>query len=166
MAIQIFHKQEIGNGLEYVDSKVSVKAADDTITVTEAGIKANIPAVPEVPVSVKEITVNGNALTVTKTDNTSETLDLPQPQQVVDIHLNGLTFADGKLTATLSDGTTKDVDFTAEVIVQALEGADEPTKKRLAKTLLDVIKGTEVQDLAGNTEGFLLPVSIETTQVI
>lgn len=160
MAIQVFHKTELGKTLEYVDAKTEVKldnSGNVQLERTEAGLKASvvIPAAPEVPAALNGATIQDRTITFTKTQGEAVTIELPAFP--VDVKLQSLAFTpEGKLKATLSDNSTAEVDFTAEVVVKALESATQEQKTRLKAALLDTLKGEEVQDFAGATKGYLL----------
>lgn len=203
MAIQIFHKTEIGKGIEFADGKYNVKAGKN-VTVDETGVNADIPvkaplekdadgnikladgtltdvtvtdgklvktkadgttedvALPTAPTAVTGGSISGNIITLPKSDGTSDTIELPAVP--VDVKLSSLEFTpDGKLKATLSDNTTAETDFTAEVVILAIEAADNNQKERIVEAikdqLLSALRGTEVQDSSGNAEGYLLPTA-------
>lgn len=82
------------------------------------------------------------------------------PPANVDVKLGGLTFENGKLKATLSDNSAVETDFTAEIVVAAIEQANEREKQRIADALkdafLDALRGEELKDFAGATRGFLI----------
>lgn len=126
--ISILHKTELGHGLEVgSDHKLKVKT-DNT---------GNVQF---------ELSDNGLKGQVTL------------PQIPVDVKLSSLEFTPtGKLKATLSDNSTTEVDFNAAVVIAAIKAANENQKAELKTFLLDLLKGEEVQDFAGNTKGFLLP---------
>ena len=160
MAIQVFHKTELGKTLEYVDAKTEVKldnSGNVQLERTEAGLKASvvIPDAPEVPAALNGATIQDHTITFTKTQGEAVTIELPAIP--VDVKLQSLAFTDeGKLKATLSDNSTTEVDFTAEVVVKTLESASQEQKTRIKAALLNVFKGEEVQDFAGTTKGYLL----------
>lgn len=111
------------------------------------------------PNAFTSFTKTDNTVTFTKVDGTTENLELPAIP--VDIHFDNAEFTDeGKLKVTLSNGDTKETDFNAEIVVKAVEGATETQKQRIAAALKDellkLIKGEEVQDLNGESKGFLL----------
>lgn len=162
MSIKLGHDYNFGNGLEINAGKVQVKTKDTesiSFTVTDEGVSAQyIGNTNEVDTSNFITNVKHN-----ETDNSLEftrssgnvVVTLPKPE--VDVHLSGLEFEQDKLKATLSDGSTKEVQFTAELIVSSLENAPEDVKKRLANILLpNFIRGEEVQDLNGVTKGYLV----------
>lgn len=201
--IQLFHKTEIGKGLEFKDSKYNVKAGK-YIIVDENGVSADIPvkaplekdadgnikladgtltnvnvvdgklvktkadgsieevALPAAPTAVTGGSISDRTITLSKTDGTSDTIELPAIP--VDVKLSSLDFTDsGKLKATLSDGTTTETDFNAEIVVKAIESANDAQKQRIVDALKDKLlsslRGTEVQDSSGGTEGYLLPTA-------
>lgn len=203
MAIEIFHKSEMGDGLEFTAGKYKVKAGKN-ITVDATGVSADIPvkaplekdadgnikladntlidvtvagnnlvktkadgtneevALPAAPTAVTGGSISGNTITLPKSDGTSDTIELPAIP--VDVKLSSLEFTpESKLKATLSDGTTTETEFTPEVVVKAIEAATDEQKQRIVDalkgTLLTSLRGTEVRDSSGTTEGYLLPTA-------
>lgn len=152
------------------DADGSIKLADGTltdVTVTEGnlvktkadGSTENV-ALPAAPTAVTGGSISGNTITLPKSDGTSDTIELPAIP--VDISLDDLVFTnEGKLKATLTNGSIKETDFTAEVVVKAIESADDAQKQRIVDALKDKLlsslRGTEVQDSSGKSEGYLLP---------
>lgn len=157
MAIKIVHDYEADKGLEVTEGKlnVKIKAGETVLKVGDEGLYTELPAQQEIPVAFKDASISGTTITFTKTDDSTSTLELPA--QTVDVHVSGLTFTDGKLKATLSDGSTAETDFTAEIVVNALKGADSTQKQALKELFVEILKGEEVQDLSGTVKGFLLP---------
>lgn len=154
--IQIFHKTEAGKGIEFADGKYNVKSAmPEVVTVTDEGV-----GVAKLP---KVLVVEGNAVKITYTDGTSENLDLPA--QSIDVKLQGAEVEGNNLKLTLTDGTeivtdlTKFMDFTPEGVLEAIKNFDTAQKAEFKTALLELLKGTEVQDSNGTTEGFLLPTA-------
>lgn len=82
--------------------------------------------------------------------------------QTVDVKLDleNVSFKDGQLHFQLSDGTSKDIQFTPIVIVKALESATDEQKKAIASALSDAIlesiKGEALADLDSDVKGYLL----------
>lgn len=166
MAIKIYHEQEVGHGLKkYDDNKLGFlpdNSGNVQFTISDAGVKGavTIPAAPDFPVALApNPTISGRVITFPKTDGSAAaTVELPAVP--VDVKLRGLEFTDtGKLKATLSDNSTTEVDFTAEVVIKALESAGQAQKNRLKALFLTFMKGEEVQNIAGETKGFLLPTA-------
>lgn len=154
----LLRKEQVGNGLEVsTEHKLQVKAGRN-VTVDAGGVHVDFPEVPQAPKAVADVTIAGTTVTKSFTDGTSATETLPAP--TVDVHLSGITFADGKLKATLSDGSTQEAEFSAELVVAAIEGMNDTQKGKLVDALLpkllDAIKGEEVKDFADVQLGFLL----------
>lgn len=147
--------------VEAVEAAYSKSQAIDTI---EPQVTSNTDRIEALegktaPTALTGASREGNTITFTRSNSESDiTVDLPAVP--VDVKLQSLEFTDqGKLKATLSDDSTAEVDFTAEVVVKALEAADSGQKARIKTLLLDILKGEEVQNLAGETKGFLLPAA-------
>lgn len=158
MSIKLAHDYNFGKGFEIVDGKIQAKVqntATINLSVTDDGIKADFVGTTGTgllkDVSVKEAE---NKLVFTVEGGADKEVVLPA--KTVDVHLSGLEFADSKLKATLSNGQVKEVAFNAELIVAALESADQAQKQRLATALLEVLRGEEVQDIDGVSKGYLL----------
>lgn len=155
-------KDEAGN-IKLADGTVTdVTVTDGKLVKTKADGTTEDVALPTAPTAVTGGSITGNAITLTKTDGTSDTIDLPAVP--VDVKLSSLEFTpDGKLKATLSDNTTAETDFTAEVVILAIESANDSQKQRIVEAikdqLLSALRGTEVQDSSGNAEGYLLPTA-------
>ena len=154
------------------DADGNIKLADGTLTdvtvtdgklvKTKADGTTEDVALPAAPTAVTGGSISGNTITLPKSDGTSDTIELPAVP--VDVKLSSLEFTtEGKLKATLSDGTSTETDFTAEVVVKAIESADDAQKQRIVDalkgTLLTSLRGTEVQDSSGVSEGYLLPTA-------
>ena len=159
--IQLMHKEEVGKTTEVVDGHVEVKINNEgnvKFERTEAGLKGEV-ALPEVKVSV------------TKVDDTTE--ELPLPAQAIDVKLKGAELTeDNKLKLTLTDDSVIEADLAK--FVDAPKAASEywteikalpdfkATFVELLKSpeakaaLLEVLKGDEVQNLSGETKGYLL----------
>lgn len=155
---QVLKREQVGLGLEVsAEHKLQVKAGRN-VTVDAGGVHVDLPEVTPAPKAVADVTISGTTVTKTFTDGTSSNETLPTP--TVDVHLAGITFADGKLKATLSDGSFKEAEFTAELVVAAIEGMDDTQKGKvvdaLLPKLLEAIKGEEVKDFADVQLGFLL----------
>lgn len=162
--IKILHSGDLGKTTENVAGKLEVKlnnSGNVHFERTTAGLKGNV-TIPDIPSVLNGASVSGNAITFTKTSGSPLTVQLPAP--TVDVKLSSLEFTSaGKLKATLTDRSTVEVDFTAEVVVKAIEGANEAQKQRLVNALLPKLKtslrGEEVKDFADRTTGYLLPAN-------
>lgn len=151
------------------DADGNIKLADGTltdVTVTDGKlVKTKAGGTTEdvaLPTAVTGGSISGNTITLHKSDGTSVTIELPAIP--VDISLDDLVFTnEGKLKATLTNGSIKETDFTAEVVVKAIESADDAQKQRIVDALkgalLTSLRGTEVQDSSGVSEGYLLPTA-------
>lgn len=152
----LLERKQVGNGLEVITGgMLQVKAADSTIEVSSEGVKA---VIPEQKRAVANVARNGNAITLTFTDSTTASFDLPEVP--VDVHLEGVTFQNGKLVVTLNNGTTKETEFTSAFLRAAFESMSDTEKGKIADsilpTILAKIKGEIVQDFADKTLGYLL----------
>lgn len=161
---QVVHNGEWSNVFELDDNKLDLKidtSGNVELTKSPAGLKASVafPAIPDVPVALKSITVEGNVLKLTNTKD--EVKDVELPPHTVDVKLQGAEVtADNKLKLTLSDGSEVEADLAKFVDAPktAQEYWDEikqlPTFK---EDLMKVLKGEALQNLAGETFGYLLP---------
>lgn len=175
MAIELFHKTETGDGLEFVGGKYQVKAGTG-VRVDGSGVHCTISADVQSPlektdsgvIKLKDGTVvdfrmdeANRQIVATLADGSTK--NVPLPALPVDVKISGLTFADGKLKATLSDGTSVETDFNAEIVVKAIEAADDAQKRRIIAAikplLLAELRGEEVQNSSGESKGFLLPTA-------
>lgn len=139
------------------DSKLEVKpdnSGNVQFIVTDDGLKGNV-AIPVQGTFVTGGSIAGNIITLTKSDNTTVTIQLPAIP--VDVRVTGLKFERGKLKGTLSDGTGVETEFTLQVITQALQNATEQDKQAFKAVLLDIIKGEELKDTNDTLHGYLLP---------
>lgn len=156
MAIQIFHKTEAGNGLEFVGGKYQVKAGRN-VSVDGNGVNVDFPAPA---VTVQSVTPATGGFTVTQTDGTSSKIDFPA--QTVDVKLAGLEFITntGQLKATLSDGTLVTTVFTTDIVLMTIQQMTARQKAQLVSALRDdlltAIRGEEVQDSLGTHKGYLV----------
>lgn len=171
--IQFFEKPEVGKTTEVVDDRLEVKpdnSGNVKFTRTDDGLKGEV-TLPTEKTVVKSIAVVGDKLKVTDTDGFEELVALPA--QAVDVKLQGAELTeDNKLKLTLSDDSVIEADLAK--FVDAPKSATEywteikalpdfkDTVIELLKSpeakaaLLEVLKGEEVQNLAGDTKGYLL----------
>ena len=171
--IQFFEKPEVGKTTEVVDDRLEVKpdnSGNVKFTRTDDGLKGEV-ALPAAQTVIKTITVEDGKLKVTNTDGLDELVALPA--QAVDVKLKGAELTeDNKLKLTLSDDSVIEADL-AKFVDAPKAAADywteikalpdfkdtviELLKSPEAKAaLLEVLKGEEVQNLAGDTKGYLL----------
>ena len=171
--IQLMHKNEVGKTTEVVDGHVEVKINNEgnvKFERTETGLKGEV-ALPEAKVVITKVEIVDNKVKVTKSDDTTE--ELPLPAQAVDVKLQGAELTeDNKLKLTLSNGDILEADLAK--FVDAPKAATEywteikalpdfkATFIELLKSpeakaaLLEMLKGDEVQNLSGETKGYLL----------
>lgn len=171
--IQFFEKPEVGKTTEVVNDRLEVKINNEgnvKFTRTDDGLKGEV-TLPEAKVSITKVEIIGNKVKVTKSDETTEELSLPA--QAVDVKLKGAELTeDNKLRLTLSDDSVIEADLAK--FVDAPKSATEywteikalpdfkTTVVELLKSpeakaaLLEVLKGEEIQNLAGETKGYLL----------
>ena len=171
--IQLMHKNEVGKTTEVVDGHVEVKINNEgnvKFERTEAGLKGEV-ALPAAVVAITKVEIVDNKVKVTKSDETTE--ELPLPAQAVDVKLKGAELTeDNKLKLTLSDDSVIEADLAK--FVDAPKSATEywteikalpdfkSTVIDLLKSpeakaaLLEMLKGDEVQNLSGETKGYLL----------
>lgn len=171
--IQLMHKNEVGKTTEVVDGHVEIKINNEgnvKFERTETGLKGEV-ALPEAKVVITKVEIVDNKVKVTKSDDTTE--ELPLPAQAVDVKLQGAELTeDNKLKLTLSNGDILEADLAK--FVDAPKAATEywteikalpdfkTTVVELLKSpeakaaLLEVLKGDEVQNLSGETKGYLL----------
>lgn len=171
--IQFFEKPEVGKTTEVVDDRLEVKpdnSGNVKFTRTDDGLKGEV-ALPDEKVVITKVEIVDNKVKVTKSDDTTE--ELPLPAQAVDVKLQGAELTeDNKLKLTLSNGDILEADLAkfvdapkaaAEYWTEIKALPDFKTtvidllKSPEAKAaLLEVLKGEEVQNLAGDTKGYLL----------
>lgn len=171
--IQFFEKPEVGKTTVVVDDRLEVKpdnSGNVKFTRTDDGLKGEV-ALPAETVAITKVEIVDNKVKVTKSDETTE--ELPLPAQAVDVKLKGAELTeDNKLKLTLSDDSVIEADLAK--FVDAPKSATEywteikalpdfkDTVVELLKSpeakaaLLEVLKGEEVQNLAGDTKGYLL----------
>lgn len=149
--IKIVHDNEVGLGLEIQGGMVQAKAGAN-VRVDASGINVDLPK------SIAGIRVEGNEIVVTNTASEEQRVALPA--QTVDVKLQGAEItSDNKLKLTLTDGSEIEADLAK--FVDAPKTAEQywteikalPTFKA---DLIALLKGEEVQDLAGATKGYLL----------
>lgn len=171
--IQLMHKNEVGKTIEVVDGHVEVKINNEgnvKFEHTETGLKGEV-ALPAAVVAITKVEIVDGKVKVTKSDETTE--ELPLPAQAVDVKLKGAELTeDNKLKLTLSDDSVIEADLAK--FVDAPKSATEywteikalpdfkTTVIDLLKSpeakaaLLEMLKGDEVQNLSGETKGYLL----------
>nr|DAV68837.1 MAG TPA: hypothetical protein [Caudoviricetes sp.] len=171
--IQFMEKPEVGKTTEVVDDRLEVKpdnSGNVKFTRTDDGLKGEV-TLPAETVAITKVEIVGDKVKVTKSDETTEELQLPA--QAVDVKLKGAELTeDNKLKLTLSDDSVIEADL-AKFVDAPKSAADYWTeikalpdfkttvidllKSPEAKAaLLEVLKGEEVQNLAGDTKGYLL----------
>lgn len=171
--IQLMHKNEVGKTTEVVDGHIEVKINNEgnvKFERTETGLKGEV-ALPAAVVAITKVEIVDGKVKVTKSDETTEELALPA--QAVDVKLKGAELTeDNKLKLTLSDDSVIEADLAK--FVDAPKSATEywteikalpdfkTTVIDLLKSpeakaaLLEMLKGDEVQNLSGETKGYLL----------
>lgn len=171
--IQFFEKPEVGKTTVVVDDRLEVKpdnSGNVKFTRTDDGLKGEV-TLPTEKTVIKTIAIENGKLKVTNTDGLDELIELPA--QAVDVKLKGAELTeDNKLKLTLSDDSVIEADLAK--FVDAPKSATEywteikalpdfkDTVVELLKSpeakaaLLEVLKGEEVQNLAGDTKGYLL----------
>lgn len=171
--IQFMEKPEVGQTTEVVNDRLEVKINNEgnvQFTRTDDGLKGEV-TLPAATVAITKVEIVDNKIKVTKSDETTEELSLPA--QAVDVKLKGAELTeDNKLKLTLSDDSVIEADLAK--FVDAPKSATEywteikalpdfkTTVVELLKSpeakaaLLEVLKGEEVQNLAGDTKGYLL----------
>lgn len=171
--IQFMEKPEVGKTTEVVDDRLEVKpdnSGNVKFTRTDDGLKGEV-TLPAETVAITKVEIVGDKVKVTKSDETTEELQLPA--QAVDVKLKGAELTeDNKLKLTLSDDSVIEADL-AKFVDAPKSAADYWTeikalpdfkttvvdllKSPEAKAaLLETLKGEEVQNLAGDTKGYLL----------
>lgn len=171
--IQFMEKPEVGKTTEVVDDRLEVKpdnSGNVKFTRTDDGLKGEV-TLPAETVAITKVEIIGDKVKVTKSDETTEELQLPA--QAVDVKLKGAELTeDNKLKLTLSDDSVIEADL-AKFVDAPKSAADywteikalpdfkdtvvELLKSPEAKAaLLETLKGEEVQNLAGDTKGYLL----------
>lgn len=155
---QVVFKEDIGTGLGVVQGKLAVQidpASSAALTASDAGLKLELPAAVK---SITAVAIEGNKVKVTDSEGAEKELELPA--STVDVKLQGAEItAENKLKLTLSDNSVIEADLAK--FVDAPKSADDywTEIKALATFGTDVkeaVKGEVVQDLAGNTKGYLV----------
>lgn len=155
---QVVFKEDIGTGLGVVQGKLAVKidpTSNAALTASDAGLKLDLPAAVK---SITAVAIEGNKVKVTDSEGVEKELELPAT--TVDVKLQGAEITpDNKLKLTLSDNSVIETDLAK--FVDAPKSADDywTEIKALATFGTDVkeaVKGEVVQDLAGNTKGYLV----------
>jgi hypothetical protein len=155
---QVVFKEDIGTGLGVVQGKLAVQidpASSAALTASDAGLKLELPAAVK---SITAVAIEGNKVKVTDSAGVEKELELPA--STVDVKLQGAEItAENKLKLTLSDNSVIEADLAK--FVDAPKSADDywTEIKALATFDTDVkeaVKGEVVQDLAGNTKGYLV----------
>lgn len=171
--IQFMEKPEVGQTTEVVNNVLEVKINNEgnvQFERTETGLKGQV-TLPAAVVAITKVEIVDGKVKVTKSDETTE--ELPLPAQAVDVKLQSAELTeDNKLKLTLSNGDILEADLAK--FVDAPKSATEywteikalpdfkTTVVELLKSpeakaaLLEVLKGEEVQNLAGDTKGYLL----------
>lgn len=171
--IQFLEKPEMGQTTEVVNNVLEVKINNEgnvQFERTETGLKGQV-TLPAAVVAITKVEIVDGKVKVTKSDETTE--ELPLPAQAVDVKLQSAELTeDNKLKLTLSNGDILEADLAK--FVDAPKSATEywteikalpdfkTTVVELLKSpeakaaLLEVLKGEEVQNLAGDTKGYLL----------
>ena len=180
--ISVFHKEEVGLGLQVQsDKKLGIKAdnaGNVQFEVSEAGLKGNV----ELPQAFDPSTLQQQIQALEQAKQAAEA-KANELQEALNQEKAKVTTLEGKVTALENrkdlhaSGLRLD-DATNEVVL-TVEGGSElrvglgkflnviPTSQAVwdeikalptfKADLLDVLKGEEVQDFAGYTKGFLLP---------
>lgn len=171
--IQFMEKPEVGQTTEVVNNVLEVKINNEgnvQFERTETGLKGQV-TLPAAVVAITKVEIVDGKVKVTKSDDTTE--ELPLPAQAIDVKLQSAELTeDNKLKLTLSNGDILEADLAK--FVDAPKSATEywteikalpdfkTTVVELLKSpeakaaLLEVLKGEEVQNLAGDTKGYLL----------
>lgn len=155
---QIVFKEDIGTGLSVTEGKLVVQldpASNPALTTSAAGLKLDLPAAVK---SITAVAIEGNKVKVTDSEGVEKELELPAA--TVDVKLQGAEItAENKLKLSLSDGSVVEADLAK--FVDAPKSAEQYWNeiKALADfntTVKEAVKGEIVQDLAGNTKGYLV----------
>lgn len=155
---QVVFKEDIGTGLVVAQGKLAVQidpASSTALTASDAGLKLELPTAVK---SITAVAIEGNKVKVTDSEGVEKELELPA--STVDVKLQGAEItAENKLKLTLSDNSVIEADLAK--FVDAPKSADDywTEIKALATFGTDVkeaVKGEVVQDLAGNTKGYLV----------
>lgn len=156
MTIQIFHDYELGNGLEFKDTKLNVKpdnSGNVQFEVSEQGLKGNVQLPDQFDPS--ELQRQLEELTTAKQQ-------LEQKVQVLesreDIHVtNAEVVEDTKLQITIEGAQPVTVDLAKFLnVFPTSEQVYADIKDQVLADVKAELKGEEVQDFAGNTKGYLL----------
>lgn len=167
--VNVINTDEVGLGLELTGGLIKAKIDPkdgNALTVTEAGLAVDLPVAqePVVALADADYVEDGHKLVFTKTDG-STAKEVVLPATPVDIHVNGLNFAeDGTLTVELEGAEPKTTNITGEIIGKLLINAPVQVKSDLADALAPLVlaklKGNKLKRVNGETMGYLLPESV------
>lgn len=156
MAIQIFHKNEIGKGLEYADAKVSVKpdnSGNVQFEVSEQGLKGNVQLPAQFDPSTLQQQIQELVTAKQELERKVQALETRE-----DIHVtNAEVVEDTKLRITIQGAQPVEVDLAKFLnVVPTSQQVYADVKDQILTDVKAGLKGEEVQDFAGQVKGFLI----------
>lgn len=156
---KILHINETHPTLQVTGNKLGV-AFDNTgnvqFSATDTGLKGEV-TFPVATTTITGVAVEGNNIKLTKSDGTEETVALPA--MPIDVKLaNAELTDDNKLKLTLSNGEVKEVELSALIKQKTAQEIWDEIKvlPSFKQDLLELLKGEEIQNFAGETKGYLL----------
>lgn len=158
MAIKIFHDYELGNGLEFKDTKVSVKP-DNTgnvqFEVSEAGLKGNVQLPAQFDPSTLQQQIQELITAKQELERKVQALESRE-----DIHVtNAEVVEDTKLQITIQGAQPVTVDLAKFLnVVPTSQQVYADVKDQILTDVKAGLKGEEIQDFAGTVKGYLITV--------
>lgn len=158
MAIQIFHKNEIGKGLEYADEKVSVKpdnSGNVQFEVSEQGLKGNVQLPAQFDPSTLQQQIQELVTAKQELERKVQALETRE-----DIHVtNAEVVEDTKLKITIQGANPVTVDLAKFLnVVPTSQQVYADVKDQILTDVKADLKGEEIQDFAGTVKGYLINV--------
>ena len=150
MANKAVFIDEIADGLEVTAaSKLAVKAGRN-VTVDASGVHVDLPTPTDLgPVEQR--------LTATEAKDTEQDGRLTALEQRSDIKLQGAVVEDTTLKLTTSDNVEIQVDLTKFLnVVPSAQDIYNEVKDKIIRDVKAAIKGEVLQNLAGETKGYLI----------
>lgn len=152
MANKTVFIDEIADGLQVTaENKLAVKAGRN-VTVDAGGVHVNFPAAPDLsPIE--------NRLTNVEAKDVEQDGRIQALEQRNDIKLQNAVVEDTTLKLTTSDNVEIEVDLAKFLnVVPSAQDIYTEIKQRIITDVKAAIKGEVIQNLAGETKGYLIKV--------
>lgn len=150
MANKVVFIDEIMNGLEVTaGNKLAVKAGRN-VTVDDSGVHVDFPAAPDLsPIE--------NRLTNVEAKDVEQDGRIQALEQRNDIKLQNAVVEDTTLKLTTSDNVEIEVDLAKFLnVVPSAQDIYAEIKQQIITDVKAAIKGEVIQNLAGDTKGYLI----------